>query len=285
MKWSDHLPLSPPDIRECEYQGHRVDVNVNQGGRITRWIYQGEDLIGSHGPDPIENGMYPMAPWAGRLTNNRFQWGGKDYVLPASHGEFALHGVLLDQPVESFATELDQHHFDIAMTYAINNWVAPIQVEIKHRIRADSLESTITGFTDSLEPIPCLLGWHPWFNNIIGTDQRLTFTAPDALVAIRDGYFPSGELVHLADLSGSLDDAIRVPSKIVTIEWGSQLTLKIENSHEWFVIFDGTENFTCIEPQTGPPNVFNNSIGCESLTTSAGNPLTMSTKWSFSNRG
>ena len=55
---------------EVGFRGHQLIFNIRLGGRAISWQYQGIELLGASGEDPVEFGFYPMVPWAGRLVNN-----------------------------------------------------------------------------------------------------------------------------------------------------------------------------------------------------------------------
>lgn len=274
--------MSHPDVREVEFNGHLLSFDLALGGRLTRWQYQGFELIGSQGSDPVENGCYPMAPWAGRLADNAFIWASESTSLDANYQGFALHGFLLDRPVGEFSIVELPDAIEVHIQTSISNWIAQLSIEMCWRISQHQLESRISAVTSSPDPVPVVLGWHPWFNNTVNNSQKLDIDFSELELAVRDGNFPSGQFVRAIEAEGPFDDVFVSPTKSVNLTWGSELSLDVVNSHEWFVIYNGAREFTCVEPQTGPPNAFNKSLGCRTLTTTVDNPLTMTTAWSLS---
>jgi aldose 1-epimerase len=225
--------------------------------------------------------MYPMAPWAGRIRHNRIDWNGESRTLLPSYQAWALHGFTLDQAVECTRISTGDDSALIEFTADINEWFAPLRILMQWRLHMNRVESTITVHTESTEPVPVIVGWHPWFVNSLGPSADLTVQTESAHLAIRQDAFPSGEFCEVRDFDAEYDDCFRIPSREVILHWGKELHLRIQNSHEWFVIYNGASNFMCIEPQSGPPNGLNNSLGADTLTTSAREPLSMTTVWSL----
>lgn len=271
--------MLPPEKQTIRVGGHSLSFDLGSGGRVSSWIFQGFELIGARGDDPVEHGCYPMAPWAGRIAGNSFTWNDEIVHLAPNYQEFALHGYLLDRPVELRDRAESPDSVDIAFTTVVTEWIAPVRIDMHWRIAEHEVQSTITASTHSLDPVPVVLGWHPWFNSVIGVGQETSIDYRNLQLAVKKDGYPSSEFVHVTESQCPFDDAFISSTNSVNIRWGSFLNLEISNSHEWFVIYNGAEGFTCVEPQTGPPNAFNDPLGCTTLTTIAGNPLSMFTSW------
>lgn len=271
--------MSPPDQQTIGVAGHSLTFDLATGGRVASWIFSDYELIGSRGLDPVEYGCYPMAPWAGRIAGNSFSWSGETVHLESNYQEFALHGYLLDRPVDLSHITSSPDVAAITFSTMVDDWVAPMHIEMKWCVTKSEVQSTITASTLSQDPVPVVLGWHPWFNNVVGIDHMVSIDYRNLQLAVKENAYPSGEFVAVTESDGPFDDAFLSETNSVNIQWGSLFKLEIKNSHEWFVIHNGAEGFTCVEPQTGPPNAFNNSLGCTTLTAIAGNPLSMSTSW------
>lgn len=248
---------------------------------MTSWLFHGHQLLGYSSSIPVENGCYPMAPWAGRIRNNHIDWCGQSLNLTPSYQEFALHGLLLDQPVECAYKSESGDAASIEFTADISDWFAPLRIVMQWRLYADRIESTITALTDSIDRVPVVLGWHPWFVNSLDSSENLVLQVDSAQLAVREGWYPTGEFRQVLDFDSPFDDCFRIPSQQVNLHWGSKLQLQVKNSHAWFVIYNGAPGFICVEPQTAPPNAFAQPLGCTTLTTTAGDPLSMSTTWSL----
>ena len=87
-----------PDLVTLAAPGMSITLDLALGGRATSWLVDGCEILGAESSEPVENGMYPMAPWAGRVRDNTLRHGGGTHLLPASYGEWALHGTVLAAP-------------------------------------------------------------------------------------------------------------------------------------------------------------------------------------------
>ena len=281
LKWIDPLPSQPPENFSGSVNRNFVAFDFAHGGRLARWNYGEHELIGAFGSDPVEHGFYIMAPWAGRLSNNSLTWAGQSMEFPCNYGEFALHGFALNTPPDSVFIEQSADLITVVTTHHIKGWLGSLVIEASWHIHAESLITTLRATTSSSEPVPVLMGWHPWFRNQLGEGQTLSVDFSQAEIAVREGSLPTGQLVHVTNSDGPFDDAFRIPNKTVNLRWGNDLALRVTSSHEWFVVFNQLKDFTCVEPQNGPPNVFEHSMGCQTYTTTQDDPLELRAEWSF----
>lgn len=252
------------------------------GGRVTSWVIDGTEVLTGAGPNPVEHGIYPMAPWAGRLRDNRItagqreRWGiagAGDYTPEITFAGWAIHGTCLDAPVDTWELEPDR----ITLRQRIPGWPATL---VTAWTIAD-LTTTSRLTVEAEKPTPALLGWHPWFpTRIDGASAKWSL---DGELAVREGAFPSGEWRTWTEGSTRVDDAFHVPDGTVEITWGT-LSLSIRNSDPWFVIFDERDGEICVEPQNGPPNAFDVPLRGDPPVARPGDPVTMTTTWEWRSR-
>ena len=251
-----------------------ITLDLNLGGRATSWRVGDLELLGARDDQLISYGMYPMAPWAGRLRNNRCEIAGDEHEFPANFGPWAIHGTLYLNPVEV----VEQADSEVLLRYLS----APpfhCTIEIRWRLSASSLQTTLQVSTND-ESLPAVVGWHPWFNRQLAHGAPAQWDLPDARMAIRGGdYLPNGQLVDLVEQTPAVDDAFFVAGCAATLRWPGALRLDVVNTHPWFVIYDEPESYVLLEPQTGPPNGSNTPIVGERITARVGQPLTMVTDW------
>ena len=222
-----------------------------------------------------------MAPWAGRLSSNSITWSSRTHEFPRNYQDFALHGFVLDVPADSVSIDQGTECVSVVTTHVMTNWVGPLIIESSWKIYAESLVTTLRASTNSIESIPVLMGWHPWFRNRLNGGQLLTVQCDDAKLAVREGSLPTGELQVATMGDRPFDDAFQVPGKEVNLMWGDDLVLRVKSSHEWFVLFNELADFTCLEPQNGPPNVFAKPIGCDTYIITRDSPLELKVEWAF----
>jgi aldose 1-epimerase len=226
-------------------------------------------------PNSTGWGSFPMAPWAGRVRHGRFHFVDEAVRLDLDHSDGgASGGGPIDPPAPSpdVADQADRRHAihgtvyfrpwtvvdatdtTIEMTCPIDgarNWpyrgVARQLVSLHH----DRLElELIVELHD--RPAPISIGWHPWFTK----PDRLDFS-PVAMYR-RDAIgLPTGELV--APAPPPWDDCF-VNRSPVTLHYDRDvaptITVSSPDCDHW-VVFDGTEHATCVEPQSGPPDAPN----------------------------
>jgi hypothetical protein len=78
--------------------GVAVVVDLVSGGRIASFVVDGHELLLTDGPAPMGWGSFPMAPYAGRIRDGRFEFRGRQHELPLLMPPHAIHGTVLDRP-------------------------------------------------------------------------------------------------------------------------------------------------------------------------------------------
>ncbi len=118
---------------------------------------------------PTSWGAFPMVPYAGRISNGRFDFAGSSYRMPINHGQHAIHGTTLT----SRWIELAPGHLAVDLD---KPW--PFGGTVSHRVELQQ-DSDHTGrlflelsILAGHDPMPAMVGWHPWFN------RKLTGTGP-----------------------------------------------------------------------------------------------------------
>ena len=251
------------------------------GGRLVSWRVHGHELLAHHGDHPVEYGMYPMAPWAGRVRGNTITAESAQRMglarheaieLQVNYQEWALHGTCFTAPVDSMIATVDA----VVSRQVIPHWPWPAELVNTWTIHADGIDVTMTVHAD--EPSPVILGWHPWFSkDIDGAVAR--WSAAEASLSVRSEVLPTNEWIELSDSRGIYDDVFRCPDKRVDITWPQVLSMSVVSSHPWFVIFDELPDVFCVEPQTQIPNAWNEPIAGESDLVGPGSGVTLATQW------
>lgn len=260
-----------------------IDFACGLGGRASSWRVDGIELLSAHGTDPVEHGMYAMAPWAGRLEANSMEFDDVRVEFPASYGPWALHGLVMDRPCDPPVITESADGVQAEFTMALEGWPWPGSVRTRWSLDRIGLHTLIEVVTPAA--FPAVLGWHPWFRRELLPGATATWSAPDAHLAVRSGAFATGELVSLSDAPGPFDDAFRIPSRTLRIAWPGWGAITVENSHPWFVVFDELPDALCIEPQTNAPNAMNTRVvePCEIV--QADRPLRLVTSWRIQRDG
>ena len=248
----------------------RVVVRPEEGGRLGSLIVAGREVLWTSDPQGLIHwGSYPMAPWAGRVRRGRFTFAGRPYELPLGMPPHAIHGVVYDKPWSVVSADTIRIELD-------DRW--PFRGRLEQRFELDEDGLTVTMTLEADEPMPGVVGWHPWFRRQLGgiaVPARLDFDAAEMLVRDDEG-MPTGELV--APSAGPWDDAFTGVDRPPAIEWGSELRLELSSSCRWWVVYTLPPHAVCVEPQSGPPDAANRSPEI----VVPGSPLVHEMRWRWS---
>jgi aldose 1-epimerase len=253
-------------------QRHRVVLDPMQGGRAISWQVDDLELLGSHDAHWVGHGMYPMTPWAGRLRGNRLPNG---VTMPATFQEWAIHGT-----VASSAVEVDRFESNYAeLSYRLGSpWPWSGRVRMCWTVGASALHTSIEISSDDCS-FPVVVGWHPWFRRRLSRGGSATWELRDARLAPRDAdRMPSTPMRPATMVDGPFDDTFFAPADAV-LQWPGALTLRIQNSAHWFVVFDELADFLLVEPQSGPPNGINEPLIGAVTTVEPGAPVVHEVSW------
>lgn len=257
-----------------------VLIDLDEGARAVSWTFRGVELLGHYGDDPVQNGMYAMAPWAGRLQDNQVAWGGQVHGLPITHATWALHGTCLTASAQVVELQRSEGHERlVARMTAHPTWPWPMTVGIVWDLRDDALTTQIVVQSHS-EPFPVVVGWHPWFRRSLDSGSPAEWSmSATAMLERGEDHLPTGNRVPYEPASGPFDDAFVVPDGRATVRWPGAVRLDIESSEHWFVVFDELTAFVCIEPQNGPPNGLHIHDDYAPAVASPGRPVVLTTRW------
>jgi aldose 1-epimerase len=269
-----------PDLVTLAAPGLSITLDLALGGRATSWLVDGCEVLGAESSVPIESGMYPMAPWAGRVRDNTLRHGGGTYLLPPSHGEWALHGTVLAASSQLLSlTSTDDGAEATTVTDLGSDWPWAGRLTSTWRVNTHGVTTVLT-LEAKGQAFPGVVGWHPWFKRRLGDGPAARWHLPNPRIAERlEAFRLSGRLTPLDLSSRVFDDAFLVEGQSASIEWPGHLRIDLTSSHPWFVVFDELSDFICIEPQTGPPNGINDGIVAPVTIVAPGQPLELVNEW------
>ena len=258
-----------------------IDVDLDEGARATSWRVAGRELLARHGDDPVEHGMYPMAPWAGRVRGNEVSWADRTEPLPVTYGPWALHGTVLGQ---SGAVVLEERTDDEACVVVRFDehagWPWPASVDVAWRLQPRRLTTTIT--VNAVDAsFPAVVGWHPWFRRDLGVGEPLEWSLDATARLVRgDDHLPTGALADYDPADGPFDDAFVAAA--AHVRWPGALRLDITSDGGWFVVFDELARTVCVEPQSGPPDGLRDMAGFPPSIARPGEPVVLTSTWTIS---
>lgn len=275
------MPSRPESQVRLEAGDAVITVDLSAGARAVSWTVDGNELLAHHADDPVEHGMYPMAPWAGRLRDNTVAWAGVSHDLPVTYSPWALHGTALAQSAVVREHESGPDHARLVARIDTHpGWPWPMAVDIEWSLAPRVLTTVITVHALT-EPFPVVTGWHPWFQRVIGDASAEWSVRADAMLERGDDHLPTGRMVQVDLSEGPFDDAFRVPDGQAVISWPGVVAIDIASDHQWFVVFDELPDALCVEPQSGPPDGLRVGPAGAPLVAAPGRPHVLRTTWSM----
>jgi aldose 1-epimerase len=227
----------------------RVAFDARRGGRVAQVWFDDRPLLVEHAPEIDEAvgwGSYPMVPWAGRLANGRFQFRRDVVTMPANERTHAMHGVgflhawnVVGAGTSSLVARLDLDTFG----WPFRSWC-----EQRISLGPESLhmEMSVHG---TERDFPAQVGWHPWFlpPTTLDVDFETMFVR-DAEGITTTQTCPPVEPPWDDCFTG----ATREPHLVV-----NGVDVQLSSTCRYWVVYTGSPNGVCIEPQSGIPNAFN----------------------------
>lgn len=234
-------------------------VDLDHGCRIASLRIGGHELLVTSGPSPIEWGLYPMAPYAGRVRNGRFEFDGQTYELPRILGAHAIHGTV-------YLQEWEQDNESTFVTTLDPPWPFPGFVRQEVHLGDGFLRLRLEVHATE-GPMPASCGWHPWFRRAIDNSPlQLDFRPEYMLPRDAEGIVVQEE----AEVpEGPWDDCFGGITAPPVLKWPGFLELTMTSDCNWWVAYDERDYAVCVEPQTAPPDALNNAPP----TARPGNPL------------
>jgi aldose 1-epimerase len=266
---------------ELEIGAQRFAWEPERGGRLVSWCVDDLELLGRNGDEPIAYGMYPMAPWAGRVAHNTIRVEDahrlgvnleQDFVAEINDDPWAIHGTCFTDPVDDMGLAGNV----VRSRQRIARWPWRAELIAEWTIHANGFTSQLTLVSE--EPSPVILGWHPWFRKVL-RGATAEWSMASAVMAVRRDAFPTGEWRAFAETVDPYDDVFRSPSCSAHIHWPGVMSLTIGSSRPWFVVYDEPAETLCVEPQTNIPNAFRAPHGGEVDIARAGSPVTLTNRW------
>ena len=249
---------------------HRLIIDSNSGGKATQWFVRDLQILGEKGEHPLLGGWYLMAPWAGRIKDNKIIYKSKQYPQEINFETFAIHGTV----AFTAGKVLNQSETSVEILHETNDsWPVKMKILQKWMITKNYVSSSAKISCDKGE-FPAELGWHPWFKRHLNRGQRAIYAIEATSQYVKDkNSFTLNETKPIA--IPPFDDAFHVPTGKGFIEWPNALRIDFTSNVDTFVIYDELEDLFCVEPQTGPPDAINHPKHL----VSPQNPLEASVKW------
>ncbi len=233
---------------------------------------------------PTSGGIPLMFPFAGRIAGGKFHWNGRHYELPTGDGRgHALHGFAFNRPWRLIQEAADSVTGEFQLGRDAEDvfelWPGDFSIRATYQVGAQSLDCGIEFTNTGDEPLPCCFGWHPYFRLPLsdgGSTAKTTLTLPASQTMSLVEMIPTGKIVAnddgltLPDGFGLGEHSFDEPFvldppngsvHVVTLRdnaSGRVLKQSFDASMKYAVAYTpGHREAICVEPQTGPPDIFN----------------------------
>jgi len=277
-------------------KGVEVSIVPSIGNRAYEIKVHGKNIlhfpsadVGEFQKRPESSGVPFLAPWANRLNEQDFWANGKKYTFNMTlgnvRGPLPIHGMLSTSPlweVTEVAADQESAHVTSRLQFwkspdLMAQWPFAHEYEMTYRLADGVLEVRVTVTNLSSDPMPVVLGFHPYYRIPGIPRDEWTATLPARkMVAADDRLIPTGELKPL-DLPNPL------PLKGHTLDTGFTDFKRDADGRAHFSIESGgkkvetlfgpkypvavvwappapegqTRDFICFEPMTGISSAVN----------------------------
>ena len=246
----------------------RVEILPAVGGGVARFTWDGRDVLrpapaGTR--DVLETGNFALVPFANRIRDGRFSFGGHDVALAPNLGDHphALHGQ--GWCGAWTVVSASEAQAVLAFDHAPGEWPWAYRAEQRFTLGEQGLRQELSITNTGTEPMPAGLGFHPYFPADMETRLRAGVTGvwmidadclPTTLV---DGAWRSdwaaGAPTAVSEL---IDNCYTGWDGVATITRpDSVTTLTASPECRWLHIYSPPgADFVCAEPVANRPNPF-----------------------------
>ena len=219
-------------------------VDSRCGARISSLRFNNREVIVTNAKSPLDWGIYPMVPFAGRIRNGSFEFDGEHYRLDQNAFPHAMHGTLFDVPWDI----REESESSMMLAAALDDrW--PFRGVVTHRVSVMSSYLRCELTVEAIDRMPVQVGWHPWFaqpRNVTSEFRALLKRDADGITSTEES----------APSEPPFDDCFVQAQAWPRVQI-EECTLEIASDCSHWVRYDAPLGDVCIEPQSGPPNQIN----------------------------
>jgi aldose 1-epimerase len=231
----------------------RLVVDPDGGGRVLHLEVGDLALVVPPEIDDHNHGIFPMAPWAGRVRHGAFTYDDEQYQLPLNKPPHAIHGTVRDVAWTVEDRDASSAVLSVALT---DPWPFGGRVVQRFALEPGQLALTMeVHATERAMPVSC--GWHPWWSRYLDRGEPLEVELhADRMYRVDGEGIPSGEVVPV--VPPPWDDCFTdLGEPAAVLRWPGAATLTITTDCPCIVVYTDPEHAVCVEPQSGPPDEFN----------------------------
>lgn len=253
----------------------RATVAPDRGGAMLSLDWQGRPVFrptSEGASDILATACFPLVPYANRIADGRFAFGGQSVRLTPLH-RFAPHALHGDGWLSPWTvTRETPEAVEMTLNWAGDpeGWPWPWRAHQQVSLAKDGLTITLAVTNTGDEAMPAGLGQHPYFYR--PADAVLTLNAtgvwttddreiPDRLVhpdAITD--WSKGRALNAAPF---VDHAYAGWGGVAVLKGAGRRVAMLSEAHaQWVQVYaPHGADFVCVEPVTHRPDAHNAPVG------------------------
>ncbi|MDE2499476.1 MAG: aldose 1-epimerase [Alphaproteobacteria bacterium] len=251
--------------------GLEVDVSPEIGGAISRYTFEGKDVLRRAPKDTAdvrEMGSFPLVPYANRIEHGLLHFQGHEYRIPRNFGDHPhpLHGH--GWHVAWRVASLSRDQATLAFDHEADEWPWAYSAEQVFALTDTALSVRLSVRNRDTRPMPTTLGFHPYYPRLPRTSISASVSGmwladqtmiPTELVeATRFIDLGHGTQVSKAPFVDNSFPGWRGAARIDQPDSG--ISVSLEGSEDCIVLhcfMPVGQNFFCAEPVSAMPNAFN----------------------------
>ena len=154
-------------LLRLQHDGTHVVVDPEHGGAIKEFSWRGRQILraatAARGDHPLEQACFPLVPFCNRIASGRFGFAGREIDVPRNWDGDAhtIHGEGWLAPWS--VVESSERHVHLAFVGGGGRWPWPYRAEQRLDVEADGLSIELSAVNIGHEPMPLMLGLHPYF--------------------------------------------------------------------------------------------------------------------------
>lgn len=195
MSTLEHPPAPSGTQWTIAANGYAATV-VEVGGGLRTLTYEGRDILYGYDETAMADAGrgQVLAPWPNRIADGRYEFGGREYLLPHTEPKLAnaSHGLVRWMPWH--LVEQDAHSVRVGVTlHPQPGWAWTLRLEITYSLDAGGLTVTPSMTNLSTSACPFGFGMHPYLTAGQGTLDDVTLTARvGTQLAVDERLIPTG---------------------------------------------------------------------------------------------
>ena len=239
-------------------QNLTVEICSAHGGMVTQILLNGNPILhidrAALETAPMAAGGMPLLfPFPSKTKDDRYQLGGKTYLMPmhglVKNAAFAVGEVTADSAtlwIEPSPAWLQQcYPFDF-------------RLEVTYRVTGSTLHTTVSVTNRAADPMPHYFGWHPFF---LSTDKKNISMTHSMAVHYDYTACVDRPVEGPLDLSTWLDDVFHSPAhhsfRLTNPADGYEADCTFSDAFDAMVVCSWVDNSMCAEPWCGIPDGIN----------------------------